>query len=109
MLSSDFSLPGRYIVLVPFSSQISISKKIKTFEERSRLKNLALSIKPKGFGIIVRTVAEGCSAAELHKDMLDLHEKWIKLTANLKNKKPPVRVLSEISRVSGLLRDILSD
>src|SRR5690606_77336 len=73
-ISSELSLAGRYMVLVPFANQISISKKIKSFEERNRLRNLALSIKPANFGLIVRTVAEGKSVAELHQDLLSLAE-----------------------------------
>lgn len=108
-ISSQISLPGRYMVLIPFSSQVSVSKKIKSFEERTRLKNLANSIKPANFGVIVRTVAEGRSAAELHQDLLHLTEKWETVTRNLKNATAPSRVLSEVDRASSLLRDILND
>src|SRR5690606_31124264 len=73
-ISSEISLAGRYMVLVPFSNQISISKKLKSFEERNRLRNLAISIKPANFGLIIRTVAEGKSVAELHQDLLSLAE-----------------------------------
>ena len=61
-ISSELSLAGRYLVLVPFSDRVSISQKIPTREEKTRLKKLVLSIKPKGFGVIVRTVAHGSSA-----------------------------------------------
>jgi ribonuclease G len=57
-LSAEITLAGRYIVLVPFSDKISISQKIKDSEERNRLKELMINIKPKNFGVIIRTVAE---------------------------------------------------
>ena len=56
-ISSELSFAGRFLVLVPFSNRISISQKIESREEKSRLKRLVQSIKPKGFGVIVRTVA----------------------------------------------------
>ncbi|RZL31691.1 MAG: ribonuclease E/G, partial [Pedobacter sp.] len=70
-LSSDLSIAGRYTVLVPFSNVISISKKIKSNTERNRLKKIIESIKPKNFGVIIRTVSEGKGVAELQKDLLD--------------------------------------
>ena len=57
-ISSEISIAGRYLVLVPFSERISISQKIESKEEKDRLKRLVKSITPKGFGVIVRTVAE---------------------------------------------------
>lgn len=108
-ISSELSLAGRYMVLVPFASQISISKKIKTFEERNRLRNLALSIKPANFGLIIRTVAEGKPVAELHKDLMTLQDKWTTIFQNLHQAKPPVRILNEMDRSSTLIRDLLND
>lgn len=108
-ISSEISLAGRYMVLVPFSNQISVSKKIKSFEERSRLKNLANSIKPQGFGVIIRTVAEGASAADLHKDLLDLTGRWDEITKTLYKANPPVRILGEMDKTSSLLRDLLNE
>lgn len=108
-ISSELSLAGRYMVLVPFAKQISISKKIKSFEERNRLRNLSLSIKPANFGLIVRTVAEGKPVAELHKDLMGLQEKWKTIFQNLQDAKPPVRILNEIDRSSTLIRDLLND
>jgi ribonuclease G len=75
-LSSELSIAGRFIVLVPFSDRVSISQKIEDKAEKSRLKKLVHSIKPKGFGVIVRTVAEGKKVAELDKDMQNLLSKW---------------------------------
>ncbi len=108
-ISTEISLAGRYMVLVPFSNQVSVSKKIKSFEERSRLKNLTGSIRPQGFGVIIRTVAEGASAAELHKDLLELMSRWDEITKTLHKANPPMRILGEMDKTSSLLRDLLSD
>ncbi len=108
-ISSELSLAGRYMILVPFANQISISKKIKSFEERNRLRNLALSIKPANFGLIIRTVAEGKPVADLHKDLMILQDKWAEIHRNLASAKPPVRILSEIDRSSSMIRDLMND
>ena len=75
-ITSEISLAGRFVVLIPFSDHISVSQKIKSAEERMRLKRLVQSIKPKNFGLIVRTVADGKKTAELDKDVQDLVSKW---------------------------------
>ena len=78
-ISSELSFAGRFLVLVPFSNRISISQKIESKEEKSRLKRLVQSIKPKGFGVIVRTVAKDQKVAALDKDLKNLHRRWINL------------------------------
>src|SRR5690606_28226099 len=75
-LSSDLSIAGRFVVLVPFSKTTSISKKIKSNTERNRLKKIVEAIKPRNFGVIIRTVSEGKGVAELEKDLKDLISKW---------------------------------
>lgn len=108
-LTTEITLPGRYIVLVPFSNKISLSQRISSEEERTRLKRLMQSIKPPNFGVIVRTVAENKGAAELHSDLSDQVARWEKLYENLKlATKAPKRVLGELAKTNALLRDILS-
>jgi ribonuclease G len=107
-ISTEISLAGRYIVLVPFSEEVSISQKIKSAEERSRLKRLIQSIRPKNFGVIIRTVAEGKKVADLDNDLQDLLTKWKTCTEQLKNAKPPQILLGELDRTSTILRDILN-
>lgn len=107
-ISAEISLAGRYIVLVPFSDDVSISQKIKSSEERTRLKRLLQSIKPKNFGVIIRTVAEGKKVADLDNDLQDLVEKWKSCIEQLKTAKPPQILLGEMSRTSTILRDILN-
>ena len=107
-LSSDLSIAGRYVVLVPFSEVISISKKIKSNTERNRLRKVVESIKPKHFGVIIRTVSEGKGVDELQKDLLDLISKWETFVTKLHGTEPSRKVLGEIGRTSTILRDILS-
>lgn len=107
-LSSDMSIAGRYVVLVPFSEVISISKKIKSNTERNRLRKIVESIKPKHFGVIIRTVSEGKGVAEMQKDLLDLVSRWESFITRLPSVEPGKKVLGEIGRTSTILRDILN-
>ncbi len=107
-LSSDMSIAGRYVVLVPFSEVISISKKIKSNTERNRLRKIVESIKPKHFGVIIRTVSEGKGVEEMQKDLLDLISRWESFITRLPAVEPGKKVLGEIGRTSTILRDILN-
>lgn len=107
-LSCEFSIPGRFTVLVPFNDTIAVSKKIKSDEERNRLQRLVESIKPQNFGVIVRTVAENKTVAEIDKDLRSLLEKWKLCCQNLKSAKPGRKVLGETNKTLSLLRDILN-
>lgn len=107
-LCSELTLAGRYLVLVPFSDKISISQKIKNPEERSRLKELMENIKPKNFGVIIRTVAENKKVELLDQDLKNLINKWKEMHKNLRNSAPPKRVLGEINKTTSLLRDLLN-
>lgn len=108
-LTTEVTLPGRYIVLVPFSNKISLSQRISNEEERTRLRRLMQSIKPPNFGVIVRTVAENKGAAELHADLSEQVTRWEQLYEGLKNTRTvPSRVLGEIARTNAVLRDILT-
>lgn len=108
-ISSELSLAGRYVVLIPFSDRVSISQKIESKEEKDRLKRLVQSIKPKGFGVIIRTVAEGKKVAELDKDLQDLLTKWINMCKLIPTAHQPSKVLSEVNRAATLLRDVFND
>ncbi len=104
-ISTQVSLTGRFLVLIPFDNKISVSKKIKTQEEKDRLKTLIESIKPEGFGVIIRTVAEEKKVAELHNDMNQLVQKWETAFKNIQKNKLPSKVLSEEDKASAILRD----
>ena len=108
-ISSELSIAGRYLVLVPFSDRISVSQKITNNKEKERLKRLAKSIVPKGFGVILRTVAQDIKVAELDKDLQNTIERWNILCKKLQNAKAPQKVLSEMNRASSILRDIFDD
>ena len=107
-LTAEVTLAGRYLVLVPFSNKVSISQKIKDNEERDRLKDVMRQIKPKNFGVIIRTVAVGKKLEQLDQDLKSLVEKWKTIHENLIGAKPPTRVLGEIDKTSGILRDLLN-
>jgi ribonuclease G len=107
-ITCDISLAGRYFVLVPFSNQCSISKKIGSPDEKKRLKDLAMSLKPQNHGVIIRTVAEGVDIVDLDTDLRNLLKKWETLIVQLKKAKPASLVLGEGNRIQTLLRDILN-
>ncbi|OAB80020.1 Rne/Rng family ribonuclease [Cochleicola gelatinilyticus] len=108
-ISSELSIAGRYIVLVPFSDRISISQKIESKEEKERLKRLIMSIRPKGFGVIIRTVAEGKKVAELDRDLQNLMDRWTAMCKKLRGAHHPSKVLSELDRGASIIRDIFND
>ncbi|MGB0789067.1 MAG: ribonuclease E/G, partial [Marinirhabdus sp.] len=108
-ISSELSIAGRYIVLVPFSDRVSISQKIGSREEKERLKRLVNSIKPKGFGVIIRTVAEGKKVAELDADLENLYNRWLAMCKKLHGAHHPSKVLSELERGTSILRDLFND
>lgn len=107
-LTTELTLAGRYIVLVPFSKKFSISSRVKSKEERTRLTRLLKSILPPGFGVIIRTVAVGKKVSELHADLSNLIERWQTMHKNLQRSSPPKKILGEINKTSALLRDLLS-
>jgi ribonuclease G len=108
-ISSEISIAGRYLVLVPFSKRVSVSQKIADPKEKERLKRLAKSIKPAGFGVILRTVAQGKKVAELDKDLQNSLERWKQMCGQLANTETPTKVLSELNRASSILRDVLNE
>lgn len=107
-ISCELSIAGRYLVLVPFSDRISVSQKIKDKEERDRLRKLLTAIKPKGFGVIARTVTENKKSSAVEADLNDLMKKWEENFSNLKKMTPPSKVLGEIDRTNAILRDLLN-
>lgn len=108
-LTAEISFAGRYLVLIPFNDKVSVSQKIKSSEERARLKQLLQSIKPKNFGVIVRTVAEGKRVAELDGELKVLLKHWEEsITKVQKATKFPTLVYEETSRTVALLRDLFN-
>ncbi len=108
-LSCELSIPGRYLVLVPFSNAVNVSKKITSAEERKRLLRLVSSIKPENFGVIIRTVAEGKEVKELDADLRNLVNNWTEGMNALKTAKPKDKIIGEIGKASTILRDVLNE
>lgn len=108
-LTAELSFAGRFLVLIPFNDKVSVSSKIKSGEERARLKQLIQSIKPKNFGVIVRTVAEGKRVAELDTELKILLKRWEDAIVKVqKTQTRPQLVYEETSRVVALLRDLFN-
>ena len=108
-LSCELSLAGRYLVLVPFSNAVSVSKKITSSDERKRLLRLIQSIKPENFGVIIRTVAENKEVAELDRDLRNLVKTWEEGMTRLPNAQPRDKIIGELDKTSSLLRDLLNE
>jgi len=108
-LSSEISIAGRNIVLLPFSDKVSISQKISSKEEKKRLERLMYSILPKNYGVIVRTAAEGKKAADLDNELNALVRKWEDSWSKIADGKAPRLLFTENSRITTILRDLLND
>ena len=107
-LTTEISFTGRYLVLTPFADKISISQKIKSSEEKIRLRQLIDSIKPHNFGVIVRTSAEGKKVAELNHELKSLIQAFEEACAKAQRSQSPALVFEEQNRVVGILRDVFS-
>lgn len=116
-ITCEISFAGRFIVLVPFGEKVSVSTKIKSAAERTRLKQLIQSIKPKHFGVIIRTVAEGKRVAELDAELKVLLQRWNDALAKIQQahrrtgkeaQQKPVLCYEESSRTVALLRDLFN-
>ncbi len=107
-LTTEISFTGRFMVLMPFGDKISISQKIKSTEEKIRLRQLIGSIKPKGFSVIVRTSAENKRVAELNNEMKTLVKCWEDSIAKMQRSQPPMLIYEEDSRAVSVIRDIFS-
>ncbi|MCR4964433.1 MAG: Rne/Rng family ribonuclease [Bacteroidales bacterium] len=108
-ITTEISFAGRYLVLVPFGDKVSISQKIRSSAERKRLRSIVQGIKPRNFGIIIRTVAEHKSAEELTADLDKIRYKWDTTVENLFTAKPGLCLSQENESVSSLLREMLND
>ncbi|MFN9327222.1 MAG: ribonuclease E/G, partial [Flavobacteriales bacterium] len=107
-LTAEVTLAGRYMVLVPFINKVSISSRITDEVERKRLKELMQAIRPKNFGVIIRTNAAEKKSEDLEKDLKTLMQRWDVMFHNLRNGQPPKKVLGEIDRTNAVLRDLLN-
>jgi len=106
-LTADISLAGRNVVLVPFSSKVFISQKIRSADEKKRLKRIAQGVLPKNFGVIIRTAAMNASDTDVEQDIRTLVDKWHTALQNVKRSTPPALLLGEQNRANTILRDSL--
>jgi ribonuclease G len=108
-VTSEVSLAGRYLVLLPFDGKIGISKKISAFKEKRRLRRIVQTLLPEGFGVIIRTVAEGKEEEALKTDLQDLIDTWRQIEKAAKNEKPPALVYKDMATTSSVIRDLFSN
>ncbi|MCO5248821.1 MAG: Rne/Rng family ribonuclease [Chitinophagales bacterium] len=108
-MTCEVTIPGRYVVLAPFTNSVGISKRIKDKEERERLSSIIEKYRPKNFGFVVRTNAEGQPEANIQKDIESLLDKWGNVKNGIADPKSPRRVLSEIKKSISIVRDLVND
>ncbi|MGA9119517.1 MAG: Rne/Rng family ribonuclease [Bacteroidota bacterium] len=108
-VTSEVSLAGRFLVLLPFDGKVGISKKISSFKEKRRLRKVVQGILPEGFGVIIRTVAEGKEEESLHKDLEDLIKTWRKIEEMVKSEKAPALLFKDMATTSSVIRDLFSN
>jgi ribonuclease G len=108
-VTSKVSIPGRYLVLMPFNRKIGISKKIYNYKEKRRLKNIVRSVKPREFGIILRTVAAGQDESLILDDFNNLMTKWNQIEEKMKTMKAPALLFKDVSTTSSVIRDLFRD
>lgn len=108
-VTTNLTLAGRFLVLMPFSKSIGVSKKIYNFKEKRRLKRIITEMIPEGFGVIIRTNAENVEEEALKKDIRMLLDKWKAIEDALKEAKGPTLVYKDATMISSVMRDLLND
>jgi ribonuclease G len=108
-VTSEVSLPGRFLVLLPFDGKVGVSKRIGNFKEKRRLRKLVRSILPDGFGAIIRTVAEGKDEQTLKNDLDQLINTWREVEKTVKTEEAPALIYKDMSTTSSVIRDLFSN
>ncbi|WP_053961058.1 Rne/Rng family ribonuclease [Sulfobacillus thermosulfidooxidans] len=108
-VTTNISLPGRYLVLTPYSETIGVSRRIDSERERERLRSIAEKIRPKGMGLIVRTVAEGASQKALIRDLAYLRRMWTRIKHKARVMRAPALLHREASLIARTIRDHLDE
>jgi len=108
-VTTEVSLPGRFLVLMPLDNKIGVSRKIQNFKEKRRLRTLVRSILPGGFGAIIRTVAEGKSEDVLRADLEGLIQSWREIERNMRKSRPPSQLYKDMNTSSSTMRDLFSE
>ena len=107
-LTADISLAGRNVVLVPFSSKVFLSQKIRSAEEKKRLKRIAAAVLPKNFGVIIRTAAMEARDEDIEHDIQTQIDRWRKTVAAIRKHTAPDQLMSEMNRANTIIRDSLN-
>ncbi len=105
-ISTDISIAGRFLVLMPFGDYVAVSKRIRSYKERRRLRGVVSKMLPDGFGVIVRTVAEKQNAEAIQEDLKDVLTKWEAILEKLKDAKPPALLHRDLDMTASLVRDL---
>ena len=105
-VTSQVSLPGRFLVLIPGQNDAGISRRITHLDERKRLRGIARSVRPKSFGLIVRTVAEGRQLEDFQNDLQNLLEQWKSLDKKIHEAKAPALIYRDLSMAFSVVRDL---
>ncbi|MBE0643653.1 MAG: Rne/Rng family ribonuclease [Bacteroidetes bacterium] len=108
-VTTEVALPGRFVVLMPFDNKIGVSRKIANFKEKRRLRRLVRGILPTGYGIIIRTVAEGKPEDVLRADLEALIQTWREIERNLRKSRPPALLYKDMNTSSSTMRDLFSE
>ncbi|WP_072622400.1 Rne/Rng family ribonuclease [Spirulina major] len=105
-LTGNISMPGRYLVLMPYGRGVNLSRRIESEAERSRLRALAVLIKPAGMGLLVRTEAEGKGEDEILEDLDYLLKQWESVQTQASSARPPMLLNRDDDFIQRVLRDI---
>ncbi len=107
-ITTNITLPGRFVVFVPFSNVIGISRKISHRRERKRLKDIGRKVCPPGFGMVIRTVSEGKDEEAIQADYKTLMQQWEKMASEIKKNEPPCLVFKDMGILSSVIRDLFT-
>jgi ribonuclease G len=107
-VTTKIALPGRHVVLVPFDNLLGVSKKIKSFQERKRLRSLAKRVLPEGFGCIIRTAAQNQTEEELRRDWVSLLEVWKEIETKVQKSKSPTLLYQDMQLAASVIRDLFT-
>ena len=106
---SAISMPGRFLVLIPFDGKVGVSKKLSNFKEKRRLRKVVRAMLPKGFGAIIRTVADGKTDEMLKQDLDELIKTWQGIEKSVKSEKAPALIYKDMNTTSSVIRDLFQD
>jgi len=108
-VTTEVSLAGRFLVLLPFDGKVGVSKKLTNFREKRRLRRIVRSILPEGFGAIIRTVAEGKEEQDIKNDLESLINTWHEIEKTVKQERPPAILYKDMATTSSVIRDLFSN